>query len=117
MKTKLILLLTAVITLGSLSSCVVPYGYASTGYRRPYYGGYGVYNNYYARPGYVRPGYAYGGYRSPYYGRPGFTGYRPGFSGYRPGFTGYRPGFGGYRGGYTHVGGFHGGHMGGFHHH
>lgn len=100
MKTKLILLLTAVITLGSLSSCVVPYGYASTGYRRPYYGGYGVYNNYYARPG----------YRSPYYGRPGF-------SGYRPGFTGYRPGFGGYRGGYTHVGGFHGGHVGGFHHH
>jgi len=104
MKTKLMLLLTAVITLGSLSSCVVPYGYASTGYYRPWYGGfggYGVYNNYYARPG-----YAYGGYRAPYYGRPGFTG--------------YRPGFGGYRGGYTHVGGFgggfHGGHMGGFHH-
>lgn len=100
------LLLTAVITLGSLSSCVVPYGYASTGYYRPW-GGYGVYNN---NNYYARPGYAYGGYRSPYYGRPGF-------SGYRPGFTGYRPGFGGYHGGYTHVGGFHGGHMGGFHHH
>lgn len=98
MKTKLILLLTAVITLGSLSSCVVPYGYASTGYYRPW-GGYGVYNNYYARPG-----YAYGGYRAPYYGRPGFTGYRPGFGGYT-----HVGGFGG--------GGFHGGHMGGFHHH
>lgn len=96
MKTKLMLLVTAVITLGSLSSCVVPYGYASTGYYRPWYG-YGVYNNYHARPD-----YAYSGYRAPYYGRPGFTG--------------YRSGWGGYHGGYTHVGGFHGGHMGGFHH-
>jgi len=93
MTTKLILLISAVITLGSLSSCVVPYG-----------GGYG-YNNYYSRPG-----YAYSGYRSPYYGRPGFTGYRPGFGGYHGGYT-HVGGFGG--------GGFHSGHMGGFggHHH
>ena len=100
MKTKFILLFTAVISLGSLSSCVVPYG-GGYGYNNYYpwyggFGGYGIYNNYYSRPG-----YAYGGYRGPYYGRPGFTGYRPG-------------GFGGYHGGFAHSGGFGGFHGGGF---
>jgi len=95
MKTKLILLLTAVLTLGSLSSCVVPYGV-----------GCGYNNNYYARPG-----YAYGGYRGPYHGRPSFTSYRPGYTGYRPCVGGYR------RTGYTRVGGFYGGGFGGHHHH
>lgn len=105
MKTKLILLVTAVLTLGSLSSCVVPYGpaYGYNNYRPGYYGGIGLYNNYYRRPGYV-----YSGYRSPYYGRPGFVGYRPGYHhAYRPGYSGYRGG------GFTHVGGY----GGGFHHH
>ncbi|MDI1315369.1 hypothetical protein [Prosthecobacter sp.] len=106
MKTKLILLLSAVITLGSLSSCVAPYG-AGYGYGNNYYrSGYvgsGLYTNYYSRPG-----YAYSGYRSPYHNRPGFTGYRP--------TVGYRPHVGGYRGGgFTRVGGF--SHPGGFHGH
>lgn len=113
MKTKLMLILTAAITLTTLSSCYAPYGggYGYNNYYRPsMYGGfgsYGLFNNYYSRPG-----YAYSGYRSPYYGRPGFTGYRPSYSSYRPSYSGYR-------GGYSHVGGFghHGGSYGGYHHH
>jgi hypothetical protein len=124
MKTKLILLFTAILTLGSLSSCVVPYGtgYGYNNYYRPsYYGGGlysglgygglygglgygGIYNNYY-------PSYRYSGYRPTYgYNRP------LGYSGYRPSYSSYRPGFGGYHGGYTHVGGYHGGGFHGHHH-
>lgn len=99
MKTKLLLLVTAVVAVTSLSSCYVPgyYGY-SNNYYRPwgYYGGYGIYNNYYSRPGYV-----YGGYRGSYYNRPAYSGYRSGFGGYHGGFA--------HTGGY-HGGGFHGGH-------
>lgn len=116
MKTKFILLLMGVLTLGSLSSCVAPYG-VGYGYNNysPYYGGFGGYNNYY------RPGYAYSGYRSPYYGRPGFSGYRGGVGpgGYRGGgFTHVGGGsFGGnsFGGGAFHGGGFHGGGFGGHH--
>ncbi|OYW72133.1 MAG: hypothetical protein B7Z37_25745 [Verrucomicrobia bacterium 12-59-8] len=96
MKTKLILLFTAVATLGSLTSCDTYYG---TGYgygnARPYNSGFGLYGN-----SYVRPGYAYSGYRSPYYSRPGYSSYRPGYPAYRyrPSNVGYRPGFPGYRG-------------------
>lgn len=97
MKTKLILLVAAVIAATSLSSCYVPgyYGYGYNNYYRPW--GYGIYNNYYARPG-----YAYGGYRGPYYGRSGFSGYHSGFGGYHGGFA--------HAGGGFHGGGFHGGH-------
>ena len=105
MKTKFILLLTAVITLGSLSSCVAPYGYGGGyGYNNyyPWFGGFGGYNNYY----YTRPGYAYGGYRQP-------LGMRGPYAG-RPGFTGYRSGFGGYHSNFAHSGGFGGFHGGGF---
>lgn len=99
MKTKL-LLVTAVLTLGSLSSCVAPYGggyaYNRPVYRPIYTGGYGY-----------RPSYGYG------YNR---VGYRPSYGyAYNRGFGGYHHnvGFGGYRGGFGHPG-F--GHMGHFHH-
>ena len=58
MKTKFILLLTAVISLGSLSSCYYGGYGGGYGYNNYYpwfggFGGYGIYNNYYARPGYA----------------------------------------------------------------
>lgn len=94
MKTKLILLFTALLALGSLSSCVDPYygggyGYGYGGsYYRPYYGGYG-YSRY--SSGYRHPSYGYGGH-------------------HHGGFGGYSGHHGGYGGGY-------GGHHGGYHHH
>jgi len=90
MKTKLVLLFTAVLTLTSLSSCVDPYfaggGYGggySNSYYRPSYGGYSNYSS---------------GYRTPYYGysgNRGFGGYGGGFGGYGGGFGGHHGGFGG----------------------
>lgn len=103
MKTKLLFLLIAVLSLGSLSSCYYDgYGYGYNSYRPWYYGGgYGIYNNYYGRPG-----YAYGGYRGPLYSHahPGFGGFHGG------GISGHYGSFGG------HMGGFHGGGFGGHHH-
>lgn len=104
MKTKLILLFTAALTLGSLSSCVDPYyggvggGYGYGGGYRPV-ANYGLYNNY-NRPSYV-------GYRSPYYGRPSY--------GYRPSYSGYRGGYGGYNRGFSPAGYHRGHHHGGWH--
>ncbi len=71
MKTKLLILLTAILTLGTFSSCYAPYGYGSS-YRRPHY-----------RSGYAR-----------HYGNNAtMGGYRGGGSG--GGFGGSFGGFGG----------------------
>lgn len=119
MKTKLILLFTAVATLGSLTSCDAPYGpgygYGYNNYARPYnsgFGGYGLSSNYYSRPG-----YAYSGYRSPSYSRPSYSGYRPSYSGYRPGYSGYRSSNVGYRPGFPGNRGWNNGHGHGHRHH
>lgn len=71
MKSKLVLLFVAVLTLGSLSSCVDPcygggygYGYRSSNYR-PYYSSYS-YNRY--GPVYRAPSYGYGGHHHGGYG-------------------------------------------------
>lgn len=90
MKTKLVLLFSAVLALTSLSSCVDPY----------YGGGYGYGRSTYTRPSYRSYGYS-GGYRAPSYG--GSHGYR----GHHGGYSGHHGSFGG--GGY-------GGHSGGGHH-
>ncbi len=113
MKTKLILLFTAVVTLGSLTSCDMPYGpgYGYNNYARPYnsgFGSYGLYNN-----NYIRPGYAYSGYRSPSYSRPSYSGYRN--IGYRPGYSGNRGWHNGWNNG--HHNGWNNGHHNGHHHH
>ncbi|WP_395752675.1 hypothetical protein [Prosthecobacter sp.] len=58
MKTKLLAICAALLTLGSLSSCVAPYGYNRAYVRRPYHGGY---RNHYARPSTSMGGYRGGG--------------------------------------------------------
>ncbi|WP_395742197.1 hypothetical protein [Prosthecobacter sp.] len=61
MKTKLSLLLAAALTLGSVSSCVAPYGYGGPSSRRPYYRSYGSYSHGTSLGGY-RGGGAGGGF-------------------------------------------------------
>ena len=112
MKTKLVLLFTAILTLTSLSSCIAPYGYGG-GYGGGYgYGGYGYRPMFgsYGGYGYNRYGSGYGGNR--YAGYGGSYGGSRGYGGSYGGGGYHGGGFGG--GGYGgHSGGF-GGHGGGF---
>ena len=127
MKTKLVLLFTAILTLGSLTSCDPYYG---GGYGSGYGSGYGYGSSYY-RPSYSSYGYNRysSGYRPPSYGYSrGYSGHHSSFGGFGGGYSGHHSTFGGFGGGYSgHHGGYSGhhgsfggggfsGHHGGHHH-